>query len=228
MTIHNKATTRLLDDTHNPGEIARRRRLIDEAPVRRLNAYARTIRANHENDLTVPWFDPLGGGERARVLLLLQDPSRVAATGSGFISPDNNDPTARNTTIACREAGLSGENRVHWNIYPWWVNDKGQDVTRPRETYSEAMRRAVPFINELIGQLLPSVTVVVLMGKQSSAGWQRYVDSGGVVPRRINDVLRCPHPSGRVWPRKNQETGRPNGEEIIRTLRRAGRLASAK
>ena len=196
--------------------------------MKRLNEYVRRIRANHGNDGTVPWFDPLGGGERARVLLLLQDPSRVAAKGSGFISPDNNDPTARNTTIACREAGLSAGDRVHWNIYPWWVNAKGQDPTRPRETYPEAMRRAVPCINELIGQLLPSVTVVVLMGNQAWRGWQTYVDSGGLVPPRIGEVLRCPHPSGRIWPQKSQRTGRPNSEDIIATLQRAARLASAK
>lgn len=225
MTIRNKATARLLDDKHNPGEIARRRGLIDSPPVDRLNDYVRRIRAGHGDDPTVPWFDPLGGGERAKVLLLLQDPSEVAATGSGFISPDNNDRTAHNTTVACQNANLTAEDRVHWNIYPWWVNDKGQDSSRATETRYETMRRATPFVHELIEQLLPNLKVVVLMGNDAAEGWQRYLDSGGVVPPRIIAVLRCPHP-GRVWHQKNRQTGRLNSEEVISTLRKAAGLIS--
>jgi hypothetical protein len=55
------------------------------------------------------------------VLFLMQDPSEVA-TFTGFISQDNNDPTARNSIVACNTAGLDYQTRVHWNIFPWWVN----------------------------------------------------------------------------------------------------------
>src|SRR5660397_155293 len=41
------------------------------------------------NGKKVPHFDPRSGGKNARVLVLLQDPSRVAQHGSRFISRDN-------------------------------------------------------------------------------------------------------------------------------------------
>ncbi|GAB98509.1 hypothetical protein GONAM_02_00310 [Gordonia namibiensis NBRC 108229] len=50
----------------------------------------------------VPYVDPDAGGVRARMLVLLDNPSTKAeaGTGSGLLSLDNNDRTARN----CREA----------------------------------------------------------------------------------------------------------------------------
>jgi hypothetical protein len=114
---------RLLSVTHNPVEVERRNARVDEWPVTNLNSWVRQIRESpllpEGGGRTVPWFDPDGGGEEAQLLFLMQDPSEVA-TGTGFVSPDNDDPSAHNATVACREAGLDARPRVHWNIYPHW------------------------------------------------------------------------------------------------------------
>ena len=63
-----------------------------------LNQLVDRIRVSKHGDDTVPYFDPAGAGINARVLILLQDPSKVAAEETKLISPDNPDKTADNTT----------------------------------------------------------------------------------------------------------------------------------
>lgn len=224
MTVRriNTATRALLDRVINAEEVDRRRSQLRDPHVVELTDYVERVRVAHGDDATVPWFDPAGGGVHARVLLLMQDPSEVAAKGSGFISPDNNDQTARNTTIAVDAAELTSELRVHWNIYPWWVNHRGQDPTRPRESFAEAMHAAVPLIDELIIDLLVEIRVVVLFGNHAQAGWDRYVKDRRHSP--IVEVLRCPHPSPLAW-NKSAPDGRRNSDLIIETLRAARELA---
>ena len=50
-----------------------------------------------ETNLDVPFFDTFDGGVNAKVLFLLEKPGPKSSTsgGSGFISRDNNDETAR-------------------------------------------------------------------------------------------------------------------------------------
>lgn len=218
---HNKETRQLLDQTLNPGEVQRRLALLDSPHVAPLNALARRIRRAHGADPTVPWFDPLGAGIHARVLLLLQDPSEVAAKGSGFISPDNNDRTAANTTRFCADANLPSDVRLHWNVYPWWVNTSGHDPTRPRESFAEAARLAAPYLTELLA-LLPALQVVVLLGGEARKAWQ-LASQGRRLPGYVQ-VLTCPHPSGPSCNQIDRVSGRRNHELITDTLVRAAEL----
>jgi hypothetical protein len=107
----NKAVPRdqLLDPEIGREAIRKRGARLEEQ-VRPLTEWVRNCRSDSRlpsgAGATVPWFDPVSGGVHSRVLLLLLDPSRTAATGTGFISPDNNDPTARNTrTLRIRRTG---------------------------------------------------------------------------------------------------------------------------
>ena len=107
MTIYNKLAAEsgiLLDETENPGSCSSRRVLLTQPHVAGLEAWAREVAKNR--DESVPSFDPLSGGCNARVLFLLQDPSRAASEGSRFISIDNNDQTAHNCSKAYRASGL--------------------------------------------------------------------------------------------------------------------------
>jgi len=223
MTLWNTATPHVLDDVYNPGELAKRRSATFDEPVAELNQYVQRIREARHADPTVPWFDPEGGGTHAMVLLLAQDPSEVAVKGSGFISPDNNDPTARNTTLACAAADLPPRMRVHWNVYPWWVEKKGVDGFAV-ETFAAAMHAAVPFIDELVHSLVPHLRAVVLMGRHAQAGWLRYVADGGKATEHLV-VLRCPHPSPLVYPKTDKKTGRLNSELTIDAMAEARRAA---
>ena len=129
------------------------------------------------------------------MLVLMQDPSEVA-TFTGFISPDNNDPTANNSTIACDAAGLTPRARVHWNIFPWWVNvtklGLPVDQTRRPQTYTSARPLAAAFLLELVS-LLTELSVIVLLGNQAHRGYDELPSSvhRGILARRIV-VLRCP------------------------------------
>lgn len=46
--------------------------------VAQLNIFVERIRDSKYGDMSVPWFDPAGAGVNARVLMLLQDPSKIA------------------------------------------------------------------------------------------------------------------------------------------------------
>src|SRR5690242_12415653 len=78
----------------------RRRAMLTLPHVAPLTAYAAELRLR--SSVEVPEFDPLDGGVDARVLFLLEKPGPMTAdgsrfsgrSGSGFISRNNDDPTA--------------------------------------------------------------------------------------------------------------------------------------
>lgn len=181
----------------NPTAIERRLKRLNESHVRPLNDWIRSLRSDHRlpagAGTTVPWFDPDSGGVNSRVLLLLQDPSRVATT-TRFISPDNNDQTARYTTEACAAAGLQREIRLHWNVFPWWVNVIGSsgsrglpDPDRIAETWTTAEPLAATLTAELLA-LLPKLSTIVVAGKNTQKVWNRV----GVRTTSDIEVLLCP------------------------------------
>jgi len=62
-----------------------------------LNELLEKIRTSAPDSAIVPGFDPLNGNESAKFLLLLEAPGPRAATPTGgYVSFDNQDPTARN------------------------------------------------------------------------------------------------------------------------------------
>jgi hypothetical protein len=76
----------------------------------------------------VPEFDSLDGGVDARVLFLFEKPGPMTAegnganrrVGSGFISRNNDDPTAEATFTFMRQANLPRKLTILWNVIPWW------------------------------------------------------------------------------------------------------------
>lgn len=89
-----------------PAEAARRVALLDETHMFSLRDFVRDLRIETGYGVRIPHFDPLDGGNRARVLFLMEAPG-PKAVASGFISRDNPDPTARNLKNLLVEAGLS-------------------------------------------------------------------------------------------------------------------------
>jgi hypothetical protein len=158
-------------------------------------------------------FDPFGGGVHARVMYLAQDPSSTASQ-TGFISPDNNDASARATTEACAEAGLSDHERVHWNVYPWWLE-------APCETAVEwSDRLATQLLGELF-ELLPSIESVVLVGSKAERSWERLCRS--LTVRSTIRTWAGPHPSYGWWakPYRPETDGRLGRQVIVDALREA-------
>jgi len=207
---------RLLCADHGRAAISARRDDLSSAHVGPLTEWVASVRDRLDScqGATVCEFDPACGGIQARVMYLAQDPSSTASL-SGFISPDNNDATARATTEACAEAGVEARERIHWNVYPWWLAAPcPSQVPNPSELASQ-------LLHELF-QLVPEVVVsVVLIGGEAQRSWARL---SRVHPIRDNiHVWHGPHPSYGWWakPYKPESDGRLGREVVVDALREA-------
>lgn len=114
----------------------------------------------------VPYLAPAYGGVAARVLCVLRDPgpkTNDERGGSGFLSPENDDPTARRFAALLDGAGIPVSEILAWNAYPWYVNHKPSPAEL--EAGVEPLRR-------LLG-ILPRLRVVILHGGSVQDGWKR-------------------------------------------------------
>jgi hypothetical protein len=114
----------------------------------------------------VPYLAPAYGGVAARVLCVLRDPgpkTNDELGGSGFLSPENDDPTARRFADLLDAAGIPVSEILAWNAYPWYIN------TTPTATELEA---GVEPLRRLLG-ILPRLRVVMLHGGSAQDGWRR-------------------------------------------------------
>ena len=117
----------------------------------------------------VPYVDPDQGGINARVLVLLDNPSTnaEAGTGSGLLSLDNNDRTARNCRKAYDRAGISWGDVVHWNVVPFPVAGVKNGGSTPAER-----ARSAQWTREFVA-LCPNLEIVLLLGVAARDGWER-------------------------------------------------------
>ena len=128
---------------------------LNEPHVRPLMDLVRSLRARG-ND--VPNVDPNDGGIYARLLVLMETPG-PRAVGSGFVSRDNPDPSARNIGKVLDDASIGRSDVVLWNVVPHCVSciDFNRNVTSKQ--IREAARATQAFI-----ELLPRLAVVVFCG----------------------------------------------------------------
>jgi uracil-DNA glycosylase len=132
------------------------------APV---NALVDRLRAE-PGKAGVPYVAPVYGGVNARVLFVARDPgpkTQADHGGSGFLSLDNDDPSAERFAKLLETAGVPVAETLRWNAYPWYINRRpeGQEL----DDGAEALR-------QLLG-LLPRLRVVVLLGRSAQDGWRR-------------------------------------------------------
>ncbi len=164
----------------DPAEMARRRTLLSGAHMRSLADYVCELRARGAG--YVPDFDPLDGGVRARLLLLLEKPGpkTFPPRGSGFVSRDTNDPTARAIHRFMLQAEAPRRETVLWNIVPWWNGAIAMTAAEKRLGALE--------VPALLARL-PELRGVILAG---NAAWElgaaQFRDAG--LP-----LFRCVHPS---------------------------------
>lgn len=141
-----------------------RRALVDAPHVATLNDFVRRLRLT--TDRPVPWFDPLDGGSDARLLVLMESPSR-RGIGNGFVSADNPTPTGRRMRDEFARAGLVREDRVVWNVVPWYL---GNDLKARNPTVAER-REGAQRLADLL-PLLPRLRVVLTLGAPAREGWR--------------------------------------------------------
>jgi uracil-DNA glycosylase len=161
--------------------MARLRALLHEH-IAPLTSFVDGIRGTRDQPEDVPYFDPCDGGVAARVLFLLEAPGR-RARGSGFVSRNNPDETAKNMFELQREVGLRRELTVLWNIVPWYVGT-GERLLPVRRTDIEA---ASGWLNKLLA-VLPDLRAVVLVGRNAER-------AAPLLTGTRLKVLVSPHPS---------------------------------
>jgi uracil-DNA glycosylase len=163
---------------------ARRRNMLSAPHMAPLAAFAAELRTRLPGD--VPDFDPLDGGIKASVLFLFEKPgpmtdaTRKGKSGSGFISRNNDDLTAKATHAFMNAAGIPRFETILWNLIPWWdghIRFTGSDRTT-------ALRE----LDRLL-DLLPRLHTVVLVGRTAQKARDQFRDLR---------VVESPHPSPKV------------------------------
>ena len=140
--------------------------LLGEPHVAPLTEFVKRLRCEHPGKL-VPWFDPDEAGVCAPILILMQAPGPGAIRelgGSGFVSANNDDPTAKKMRTLFRDAGVDRAREVvTWNAIPWHT-----DGGAPSWEVDERLR----WLHQLAG-LLQEVRVAVLLGRKAATAWRR-------------------------------------------------------
>lgn len=171
-----------------------REALLGRSHIASLSDYARSLR--EATGEAVPWFDPLDGGAEARLLVLMEAPSRRGIQ-IGFVSVDNPTPTGRRMRETMERAGLRREERVVWNVVPWYL---GGAAKARNPTLAERRAGALHLAGLLA--LLPSLRAVLTLGGPAREGWRSL---GSDLPH-----VAAPHPSNtnlcaRPWLREEFE-----------------------
>jgi hypothetical protein len=152
-----------LRSMRDPAVRERRKAMLHESHIEPLTFYAARLREGGVG--SVPEFDPFDGGVNARILFLFEKPGPMTVlgmgkAGSGFISRNNDDPTAEATFSFMRTARIDRKLTVTWNLIPWWNGTR--KVTGPE------VRAGLEALRELIA-LLPGLRTVVLVGRNAAA-----------------------------------------------------------
>ena len=194
---------------HDPNEVEQREAEIFSQHVAPLNNWVLDLRNRLGPDAIVPWFDPMDGGCEAQILWLLEAPGPKATRerkGSGFISCNNDDLTAKNTWETRDEAGVSRKLVVHWNVIPYYLGSS----TRIRAYDANDVAAVGPLLTELL-DLLPRLRVVILGGGAARDVWRDFAPADSKL-----HVIECPHPSP-----TNLNTRPGNREQVIEAWKEA-------
>lgn len=140
--------------------------------------------------VVVPRFDPCDGGVNAEILFLFEKPGPKTAEVEyseigrriGFISRNNNDPTAEATHQFMEQAGVPSEKTITWNVVPWWNGTT--------KVTSDEIKEGVAALEDLI-DLLPNLKVVVFVGRKAERARPLLKDRG-------LEMFVSAHPSPKV------------------------------
>jgi hypothetical protein len=170
----------------HPAAVAERRALLKEPHIAPLADYVDRLRLKYP-DWEFQDFDPMDGGVSAEMLFLLEKPGPKTSPkgkrlGSGFISRDNDDPTAEAIFNFMEQANIDRKRVAQWNVIPWW---DGEIKIKPGERYAGAGE-----LSELL-KLLPRLKAVVLVGRQAAKS-AKFIDAPGV------QIFVSAHPSPKV------------------------------
>ena len=119
---------------------------LSEPHVAPLMALVREWREREH--LEVPNVDPNDGGVDARMLVLLESPG-PRAVGTGFVSRDNPDPSARNIGRLLDGAGFARSEVLLWNVVPFCVSTVDRNRNASRAQIVGAVPKTRAFIDRV-------------------------------------------------------------------------------
>lgn len=152
-------------------------RALTAPHVAPINAFVDSIR-DRDGRGWAPYVPPHHGGVDARVISILRDPGPATrlGTGSGFISVENDDPTAERMARLFDRFGIPSRVVLPWNAYPWYIN------AAPNTAQSKA---GALVLLELL-ELTPEIDVVLLQGRDAEKAWRRAVALEPRLERRFS------------------------------------------
>lgn len=163
----------------------RRSGMLREPHISPLTDYVHRLRARDDNEY--PYFDPADGGIKATMAFLFEKPGpmtvpkgRDKRSGSGFISRDNDDPTAEATYEFFQKAKIRREHTILWNTVAGWNGT--------RAIKRDELLGGVADLRDLF-ELLPKLQVVVLVGKKAEKAEALVSEIPNI------EVFKSPHPS---------------------------------
>jgi uracil-DNA glycosylase len=175
----------------DPAFLAAKQARLGEPHLTPINLLARDIAT--ATGSVVPSADPDGGGVRARLLILLETPSRAGGYRTGIVSLDNNDSAAANLWRALAATGVDRQEVLVWNTVPWYVGTP-EKIRPPRPAEVGEGRR---WLLRLIDRL-PELVVIIGMGRAAAAALSPLhpeLRARGLV------IMETPHPSQRAYNR---------------------------
>ncbi|MFT2691491.1 uracil-DNA glycosylase [Clavibacter zhangzhiyongii] len=176
-------TRRMADDDFRTSQEDTAETAPHMAPI---NAFVAAI-SEPDPEGFVPRIAPHHGGTDARVLSVLRDPGPATqvGVGSGFLSVENDDPTAERQAALFSEHGIRDRDVLPWNAYPWYIN------AAPDAAQGRVGARALV---ELVA-LLPDLEVVLLQGRDAERIWRYAVELDGTLAEGIRfPVVATIHP----------------------------------
>lgn len=132
-----------------------------DSHISSLTHFVETIRKETGLNNEIPYFDPLDGGIHAKCLFLFEAPG-PRAVGSGFISRNNPDETAKNFFELNHQAGLPRKLTISWNIVPWYIGTRSKICPANKKDIEEGKE----YLFRLLS-LLPHLKIIVLSGRKA-------------------------------------------------------------
>ena len=199
----------------------RRRQMLREPHAVELAMFSQEIRDAVGNDDAVPDFDPVLGGTRARILLLLEAPGSEAIK-SGFVSLHNPDKSAAMLHYAVAESEIPYENLAIWNAIPWHYGISQGTLSGGLASLATASRppkRKVAadiehWLSRLIGTL-PDLREIIAVGGEARSLLSK---SQGVLPSSVV-LTSATHPSPRAT--QGSKISSPAALSLIQSLKDA-------
>jgi hypothetical protein len=148
--------------------------------------------------VTVPYVAPHYNAANATILSLSSNPGPRAGGdgGSGFLSRENDDPTAERMSRVFATVGLSDEHVLPWNAYPWYVHQ-----AYPNGLPAGLLNEGLDPLKRLL-ELHPQIRTVVAHGGDAKRAMRQFTTKKRFAPfvaERSLKVWEARHTSNRAF-----------------------------